>query len=71
MNKYKIDSETIVNCWLGYSTTKLDGAAPKLEDLPIFDREFLAKEKFTNIVKEEPLSDSQVIHNITTINQLY
>ena len=71
MRKYKIDSETIVNCWLGYSTTKLDGAAPKLEDLAGFDREFLAKEKFTNAVKEEPLSDSPVIHNITTINQLY
>nr|CAG4636258.1 EOG090X07VJ [Eubosmina coregoni]SVE69858.1 EOG090X07VJ [Eubosmina coregoni] len=70
MNKYKIDGETIVNCWLGYSTTKLNGAAPTLEDLPAFDREFLSKEKFAKTAKEEPLSDSPVIHNITTINQL-
>ena len=71
MNKYGASSEAFVNCWLGYSTTKLDGDAPTLESLITFDKEVLSKEKF---IKSEPketsLCDSPVIHNITTITQL-
>ena len=71
MNKYNISSETLVNCWLGYSTTKLGGDGPTEETLQSFDKEVLQKEKFNITVKKEPLSDSPIIHNITTINQMY
>nr|CAG4646337.1 EOG090X07VJ [Macrothrix elegans] len=70
MNKYGVSSETFVNCWLGYSTTKLQGEGPTLDTLVNFDKEVLSKEKSSKSIKKEPTEDSPVIHNITTINQI-
>ena len=71
LDKYGVTPETFVNCWLGFSTTKLDGEGPSLETLLTFDKDVLSKEKFGQTkVKIEPVTDSPVMHNITTISQL-
>lgn len=71
LDKYGVTPETFVNCWLGFSTTKLDGQGPSLETLLMFDKDVLSKESFAKTkIKKEPQSDSPVIHNITTFSQL-
>lgn len=71
LQKYGVTSETFVNCWLGFSTTKLDGEGPSLETLIMFDKDVLSKENFAKTkIKSEPLSGSPIIHNITTISQM-
>nr|CAG4647137.1 EOG090X07VJ [Megafenestra aurita]SVE92449.1 EOG090X07VJ [Megafenestra aurita] len=56
LQKYGVTSETFVNCWLGFSTTKLDGEGPSLETLIMFDKDVLSKENFAKTkIKSEPL----------------
>nr|CAG4643281.1 EOG090X07VJ [Ilyocryptus agilis] len=69
MCRYGVTAENFVECWLGYSTTKLNGDCPTKENLHTFDKEVLSREKFAS--KKPAAADSPIIHNITTINQLY
>lgn len=70
--KYKITSETLVDSWVAFSTTKYGGDGPDLETLRVFDKDILSKENFgAKTADDESLDDSPVIHNIATINQMY
>jgi len=71
LSKYKITSETLVDSWVAFSTTKYGGDGPDLDTLRVFDKDVLSKENFcAKTAHDESLDDSLVIHNITTINQI-
>lgn len=57
---------------MAFSTTKYGGDGPNLETLQVFDKDVLSKENFhPKAANDESMDDSLVIHNITTINQMY
>ena len=69
--KYGITSEVLVDSWVAFSTTRCQGDSPNLDTLRVFDIEVLSKEvSGGSRPDKEPLDDSLVIHNITTINQM-
>ena len=74
LSRYKITPETFVDSWVAFSTTKYEGDAPELATLRVFDQEILSKENLSgsrSADRDDSLDDSVVIHNITTINQMY
>lgn len=70
MKKYDITADTLVNHWIGFAATKLNNEAPSLENLGAFENDLSKELSAKTKIKSEPLSESPVIHNITTINQL-
>lgn len=70
LKKYEITPDTLVNHWIGYTATKLQDEAPSLENMILFEKD-LSRELSSKVkVKSEPLSESPIIHNITTITQM-
>ncbi|XP_046645326.1 DNA polymerase alpha subunit B-like [Daphnia pulicaria] len=70
LKKYDITADTLVNHWIGFAATKLNNEAPSLENLGAFENDLSKELSAKTKIKSEPLSESPVIHNITTINQL-
>nr|SVE75814.1 EOG090X07VJ [Daphnia hispanica] len=68
--KYEITPDTLVNHWIGYTATKLQDEAPSLENLISFEKDLCRELSSKTKVKSEPLGESPVIHNITTITQI-
>ncbi|KZS07965.1 DNA polymerase alpha subunit B [Daphnia magna] len=70
LKKYEITPDTLVNHWIGYAATKLNDEAPSLENMILFEKDLSKELSAKTKVKSEPLSESPVIHNITTITQI-
>nr|SVE86183.1 EOG090X07VJ [Daphnia similis]SVE86811.1 EOG090X07VJ [Daphnia similis] len=70
LKKYNITPDTLVNHWIGYTATKLNDEAPSLENLILFEKDLAKELSAKTKVKSEPLSESPIIHNITTITQM-
>nr|SVE88064.1 EOG090X07VJ [Daphnia similis] len=70
LKKYNITPDTLVNHWIGYTATKLNDEAPSLENLILFEKDLAKELSAKTKVKSEPLSESPIIHNITTITQI-
>lgn len=70
LKKYDISADTLVNHWIGFAATKLNNEAPSLENLVVFESDLSKELSAKTKVKSEPLSESPVIHSITTINQI-
>nr|SVE75184.1 EOG090X07VJ [Daphnia dolichocephala] len=70
LKKYGITPDTLVNHWIGYAATKLNDEAPSMENMISFEKDLSKELSAKAKIKTEPLSESPVMHNITTITQI-